>query len=287
MELQPILEDYFQLNPTINDDKTRYQYRLALKHFCLAIGRPATLGDLNDDNLARMARWLLDTKRAPKTANERCGRIATLWRFLARRGRVSGWPALAKIPEPIRTPVAWLKPELDKLFGTVSRLDGFLGAHPRRDWWRALLLVAWDSGERIGALLEIRWDHISQDWLMVPAEIRKGKRKDTQHRLAPDTLEALAAIRKPARELIFEWPLDKHYIYKAYEQILIRAGLPHDRRSKFHKIRRSVASHYEAAGGNAMRLLGHTSRKTTQGYLDPRIVKTTQAVDLLFRPEAG
>ena len=63
-----------------------------------------------------------------------------------------------------------------------------------------------------------------------------------------------------------------------------RAGLPDTREYKFHAIRKSTASHYEAAGGNATELLGHSSRKVTQGYLDPRIVRTKPAVELLFRP---
>jgi integrase len=49
-------------------------------------------------------------------------------------------------------------------------------------------------------------------------------------------------------------------------------------------MRRSVASHYEAAGGNATELLGHSSRSVTLAYLDPRIVPQQHAVDLLFRP---
>lgn len=61
-------------------------------------------------------------------------------------------------------------------------------------------------------------------------------------------------------------------------------GLPDNRLYKFHAIRKSVASHYEAAGGNATELLGHTSRKITRAYLDPRIVRKKSAIDVLFRP---
>ena len=47
------------------------------------------------------------------------------------------------------------------------------------------------------------------------------------------------------------------------------------------RMRRSVASHYKAAGGDATELVDHTSRKVTQAYLDPRIVKRVQEMDLL------
>lgn len=47
----------------------------------------------------------------------------------------------------------------------------------------------------------------------------------------------------------------------------------------------SAASYFEAAGGSAQKLLGHSdSRVTKRHYLAPRIVKPPQASDLLFRP---
>ncbi len=287
--LAPLLEEYFALEIDINDDKTRYLYRLALKNFGNAIddARPC-VGDLTNDNFARMARWCLDRKLAATTINERRGRVAKFWEFLARRGIVGVWPHRRKIPEPVRTPIAWLRPELKRLFDAVRSLRGEISAVPRAKWWRALLLVDWDTGERIGALLALRWSFLAAEgWLHVPAEVRKGKRKDILYRLAPDTLDAFSAIRLPNRELIFPWPYDANYIFNRYDRILERAGLPTDRKSKFHRIRRSCASHFEAAGGNATPLLGHTDRRTTEAaYLDPRIVKRQQAIDLLFRPES-
>jgi integrase len=286
--LAPLLEDFFSLDIEINDEQTRYLYRLALKNFGEAIGRPPNLTDLTNDNLARMTRTLLNRRLAVATVNERCRRVAKFWEFLARRGSIQVWPIRIKLPEPARTPVAWLRPELARIFGAVKSLQGEICGVPRAKWWRALLLVDWDTGERIGALLALKWSYIAADgWMHVPAEVRKGKRKDMTYRLAPDTLDALNAIRLPLRELLFPWPHDENYIFNRFEKILERAGLPTDRKSKFHRIRRSVASHYEGAGGNATRLLGHEDRRTTiRSYLDPRIVEQGQAIDLLFRPEA-
>ena len=67
--------------------------------------------------------------------------------------------------------------------------------------------------------------------------------------------------------------------------VLRRAGLPIDRKRKFHCLRRTVASYYEAAGGNATEFLDHTTRRVTQAYLDPRIVPHADATRLLFRPD--
>jgi hypothetical protein len=76
-------------------------------------------------------------------------------------------------------------------------------------------------------------------------------------------------------------------LWPAYTEILKRAGLPHDRKSKFHRMRRTVASFFEAAGANATALLGHSARSVTEGYLDPRLVRTPQPSELLPRPTGG
>ena len=194
------------------------------------------------------------------------------------------WPTVTRIPEPVRIPVAWSREDLDRLFRAADTERLLISGVPSPSWWRTLHLVAWDTGERITALLGCCWSHLSGEWLTIPAELRKGKRSDRAYRLAPQTLAALERIREPERPEIWPWPYHRSYLWIRYRIIRQRAGLPTDRRSAFHRIRRSVASHYEAAGGNATELLGHESRATTRAYLDPRIVETPQAVDLLFRP---
>lgn len=278
-------EQFFPLNPKIRHPHTRYQYEKAVSDLSDALGRAAQLGDLSDDNVCRMMRHLQDAGLATRTINERRGRINTLWEWLARRGYVKHFPTVKRLPEPVRTPQAWTKDQLAQLFMAVNALEGSVGTTQERLWWRALLLVLWDSGERIGAVLSIGWQHVDLDsrWLTIPAELRKGKARDMTYRLHPDTVEALRFL--PRHEKVFHWPLDHKYIWARFGTILKSAGLPSGRKDKFHRMRRSVASHYEAAGGNATNLLGHSTRKTTQGYLDPKIIGSETAIDRLFRPE--
>lgn len=135
---------------------------------------------------------------------------------------------------------------------------------------------------------QCRWDMLDNGWLLIPAECRKGKRKDAAYKLSTDTLIALVGLKKYATvAAMWPWPYSKDYIWIRYREIRRRAGLPIDRRSSFHRMRRSVASHLEAAGGDATAALGHESRRITMSYLDPTICKPPQATDLLFRPEAG
>jgi integrase len=61
--------------------------------------------------------------------------------------------------------------------------------------------------------------------------------------------------------------------------------LPTDREHSFHCIRKTGASFADAAGADASKLLGHSSRSVTERhYLDPSIAKRDHAVDFLFRP---
>jgi hypothetical protein len=52
-------------------------------------------------------------------------------------------------------------------------------------------------------------------------------------------------------------------------------------------MRKSTASHFTAAGGNATELLDHSSVRVTKKYLDKRIVGEQSAADLLKVPNAA
>jgi integrase len=177
-----------------------------------------------------------------------------------------------------------LPEELKKLWSACEATEGDIGGIAARNWWHSLHAVCWDSGERISALLGLRWEHISLEsgWANFPAEIRKGRRRDLSVKLHADTVMLLMRIRQ-SRGPIFPWPYFPTHIFRVYGRLLRSAGLPSSRKHKFHCMRKSVASYYEAAGGNATALLDHSDRKTTEAYLDPRIVGQQHASDILFR----
>ena len=133
--------------------------------------------------------------------------------------------------------------------------------------------------------MSLDWQYVDlrQGWVNFKAETRKGSKQDNALPIAQDTVDALKKLKR-TEGLVFHWPYSEGYIYRRVGRIMRRAGLPDTREFKFHAIRKSTASHYEAAGGNATELLGHSSRKVTESYLDPRICKPQPAVELLFRP---
>lgn len=282
--LDASLNLYFALNTRIADANTRQQYRLSLANLQEAVGKRLTIGELSDDAVALMMQRLRERGLSPRTINDRRARVHALWSWLCRRGVLAKWPMTPPLIEPTRVPEAWTEQELRKLFQAAALERRQVGGCPAWLWWSCLLSIAWNTGERVGAIMQLKWEHVDMDgrWLHVPAEIRKGKRQDMLYRLAPETMAFLLMQRRHTPEFILPWDRHPSYLWQAFGRLLKSAGLPTDRRSKFHRLRRSVASHYEAAGYDAQRLLGHSARSVTEAYIDPRIVPTIQASDVLF-----
>jgi integrase len=275
---------YFKLNVRIRSTHTQHQYRCAISELSNVVGHLATKEDLTDDNVALMMRNLMSENLHPRTVNSRRDRINALWTWMAKRGEVEKWPANQALVEPQRTPQAWTIHELNALFNAASLEKGMLkGVCPRWLYWQCLLSLAWDTGERIGALLQCRWEHLNMEtrWLRIPAEIRKGAKKDKAYLLSGETVGLLRMMRNRSPVLFLPAVYNHAYLWQAYARLLKSAGLPTTRHCMFHRLRRSVASHFQAAGGDAQQLLGHSSSVITEDYIDPAIAKPLQATDRL------
>jgi len=286
LSLQEFYSVYFEpLKLRSRSDNTRRLYLTSLRSFARFLTRAPNISDLTDDTVNRYLAWFRKLPRAPASVNKERNNLLAIWRFAARKRFVDVWPDVDLETEPKRVPQAWTESELFRLFASIDQEPGMIASIPANDWWKALHLVGWDTGERISALLGVRWDNVDLPgrWVLCNAESRKGKREDRIYRLAEDTVALLRTIHRPFT-FVFEWPYNKNYIWHKYAKILSRAGLPTDRRSKFHRLRRTVASHFEAVGGDATALLGHSRRSITERYIDPRIVQAKQVSDVLWRP---
>lgn len=251
--------------------------------------RPPVVADMNDETINRFLSWFRDLPRSPASVNKEHANITAIWRFACRKGLLTVWPDVARDPQPKRVPIAWLPHEMDQLWAAVRKQSGYIGCCASADWWAALISVCWDTGERITAVRSLTWKDIDLKggWVVMQASTRKGGRSDEAYKLHPDTVAALEQIRFPKRDDVFPWPYNQNYLWRRYDEVLKTAGLPTDRRSKFHRLRRSVGSYVKAAGGDPTEALRHSDSRTTRGYLDPRIVKAQQAVDFLFRPKGS
>jgi len=249
-------------------------YKHSIKAFEVTLGRKATTDDLTDDHVEHHMARVVESGLSVASANKDLWQLGAIWRFGNRNRLVDTWPNVQLYPEPERIPIAWLPSEIDRLFASVEEEDGSISGAPASLWWKSLLSVLLDTGERIGAIMRCERSNLQGHHLLVPAEKRKGKTRDKLFELSNDTTHVLSALTLAHRySLLFPWDKHQTYIYVRYKRILQRAGLPADSKSKFHKLRRSVASAVKSQGGDATAALDHASSTTTKAYLDPRIVQ--------------
>jgi len=274
-------------------------YGHSFDYFREFLGREPKLKDLKDETIMRLMEWIVAVQLpdgtpgrglAARTANKTRDQIVAMWSFLARKGVVRTWPEVASFPEPKRTPVAWSQPELKALWEMLAHQGGNVCGIPAAKYWLALHSVAYDTLERIGALKQVCWSDLSDDcvWLHIRGETRKGRRNDFTAKLHHTTAALLNEIREPKRILIFPWDKNPSYFWSKYRHMREVAGIASDRKHSFHCLRKTGASFAEAAGADASKLLGHSSRRVTvDHYLDPRMIPQIHGADILPRPDAA
>lgn len=262
-------------------ERTERLYRYTIQAFGEHLGRPAEVADLEELEVARFLSARLRQKATATAAKDRT-QLRALWEFAARRGLTDRWPQLRPIRVPERVPQCWLTEEMQRLLLAAGERQGTIAGVPAAAFWRAAILLLYDSGERIAALLSLEWSDVTAAGVTFRAESRKGQRRDIYRPISPETAAALEVIRRP-RRLVFEWDRCYTSLWGHMGRICRAAGLPDDRWSKFHRIRKTTASYAAAAGLDAQRLLDHASPKTTRAYLDPRVVRPPAAPDVLPR----
>jgi integrase len=256
-------------------------YRLSICAYEKTLGKRAELSDLTTTNLLRHMQARLDGLHRGKsrgTANKDRAQILAIWRYAIYSGHKLDFPKVPELIEPERVPRAWLREDLDKLFAAIDKMPGELSGVPTKLWWRALVMLALDTGERIGAVSPARWDWMDGQWIEVPAETRKGGRRDRRYWITPQTCGLLNRIKQYRADTIkiFPWPYSPGYLWIKYGDILKAARLPHGRQDKFHRLRKTFASVINAAGIDAQEALDHQHSRTTKRYLDPRFKRNNR-----------
>lgn len=296
MLLLTFLNDFYVTQRLIGKShKTARLYRCSVSQFSKYLGRDALLSDLTDATMAAFLRHRLDTGTTKATAEKDRVQISAIWRFAHAKQEVERLPTIQSISVPVVAPVAWTMDELGQLLESCRTTGGVYVDNQRAQWavtravwWTALHHVLWCTGERIGAVLQLRWRDIDGSTINFPAEIRKRGLRYNHREIDQQCVDALAKMQDAwfcadPDCLVFPWSLTSSMIWTHYREILKDAGLPQDRLSKFHRIRKSVASHIQAKGGNAQEAMQHASRRTTESYLDPRICRPEQPIDTLPR----
>jgi integrase len=260
--------------------RTLTLYRATIAGFEKHLKRPAEIGDLNDLTVANYLQTLLERRLAPATVNKERSQLIAMWNLAAKKRLVHEFPTLMPVHQPRKQPEAWTAEEIWRLRMSCNMEPGQYNGVKASLWWSAIHHVLYATGERITAVLKSEWSHIKEGFIVFPAENRKGAKMPNLCRLPQECLESLRLIESPARKLVFHWPYSETYIYVVYSRILKRAELTDGPTAKFHKMRRSHASHLKAAGGDPTASLGHANPAVTARYIDPRLINSGVAEKL-------
>lgn len=170
----------------------------------------------------------------------------------------------------------------------VARTPAYLPTEQRSRWWRNLIVVACQTGLRIGSLQAARWDKLFLDrqhwWLIVPQKGHKTTRVCV-NQVAMTALEDQRAMTGSLDE-IFHWPHEFNWLVKSHNAIMAAAGLPPERRCGFHGYRKwflNESSEIDAFGAGMQ--AGHSFDVMLKHYVNKKRMAT--AVDSLPEPKAA
>ncbi|MDR1383194.1 MAG: tyrosine-type recombinase/integrase [Planctomycetaceae bacterium] len=139
-------------------------------------------------------------------------------------------------------------------------------------WWENLLTFIYNTGIRIGSALKMRWSWI--DFEFRTLEIRKENGVKTAYTvtLNNEAIEVLTMMfnisgyTEPNNH-VFNWTMNLRTLYRQAERQQKLAGIPKNRRSKFHGIRKyfgsEITSKNPAAATKALR---HVDPKVATNY---------------------
>jgi len=307
MRLRDLLDQRYAVLKDL-DAKTVKKHHYTLDRFrdFLADTSPGrdpepTLSDLEDLVVMRFLRWRADRvhhgkKPSPATIKKDRACIMALATFAAKkRMKPAGgsepieFLVLPSRPGVVQIPVAYTVDEVQRLILLAKTRKGICGGQPAGWFWSSLIYAAWCTGERIGALLALKWGEVDTGGCLLTfrAATRKGHARDIQRAITPDLAQQLQSHRQDDAGLVWDWCCDRDYfsLWPSMRMLCQRAGI---RITGFHALRKASASYIAAAGGNAQEHLSHASPAMTRDhYLDPRITGRQSGLEFLPKLDLG
>lgn len=255
--------------------------------------RPANVSDLEDVTVAKFLKWRATNTRSGRpisvhSVNKDRSQLLALWNWSCRKRIHPGeWPGLPRQKKVRKTPTAYTLDDMAKLVRAARRRRGRMGDTPSSWWWSTALQALWQTGERCGALMAVRWEDMDTHGCLVTfrAETRKGGLADAVRAITPELASEIEKHRKAPQSLVWARVGHRLSIYPSFRILCRIAGVTP---RGFHGIRRASASYVAAGGGDATAHLGHADPAMTRGhYLDPRITETRKGLDFLPRLDLG
>lgn len=260
------------------------QLEIAIRLLERWAGRSLSVSHLNEQLLRA---FLAEYRRthAAATTNSKRRHLLGLWQAAYDEGLVDRPPRRRKVRtarEPQTPPEAFTLAEVGRLLLAAESLTGAVAGLPAASWWGSILRVAYDTGQRRGAILATT----PGDLDLAGGCVLFRRTKTGLVRLAPlhpETVGVVAAIFDPTRRLMWPWPTCRRNLDRWCARLLRLAGVRRRERGLFQTLRRTSGTLVEANGGDGSKHLGNTRAVFERHYLDPRAIPNQ--LGLLPRPE--
>lgn len=276
-------------------DRSVAMYVSTLERFRDFLGHEPTVDDLDDLTAARFLRWRQTHQHgkwkmiSPASLAKDSAHLRSLWSWLAKKrwkrsdGELLEFPDYARprVPKPV--PKAYKAEELASLVAAAKHRKGLVAGRPAAWYWTTKLQAMFQTGERIGAVMQIRWSEVDLErhTLTFLAATRKGHRETITRPITPELARLLASQKGADNERVWPW-LDDREMLSCYAslRVLCRcAGVPY---KPFHAIRKATASYLKRAGISAKKQLGHSSEEMAEAhYYDEEITGRESNLDHL------
>ena len=296
MTLRELLTDQIAVLKNLSE-RTVQLYGETLDRFRDHLGHEPTVDDLSDLEVARFLRWRAQqpNKRkgilSPASVAKDSAHLRTLWNWCARKrmkrsnGELLEFPDYARPRVPKPRPVAYTVEELQQLVTAARFRKGWIVPGVPAAWyWPTKILAMYQTGERIGAILALRWAEVDLERcsLTFLAATRKGHRETITRAISPELARMMAPHKRAPDALVWPW-LEGRKLMSAYGSMRLLCRLAEVPYHPFHSIRKSTASYLKKAGVAANKQLGHAQGEAMceTHYYDDRIVGVTSALEHL------
>ena len=295
MTLRELLHD--RIAPLKNlSARSVVMYDATLDRFRDFLEHEPDIGDLDDLVLSKFLRWrsttVHDARRgliSPASLAKDSAHLRSLWTWLARKrwkkpdGELLEFPDYARPRVPRPVPKAYNAADLAKLVQAARHRKGYIAGKPAAWYWPTKIQALFQTGERIGAVLELRWEQVDLErhTLTFLAATRKGHRETITSPITPALAKMLAMHKGAPGERVWPWLDDRKAlsIYPSLKVLCRTAGVPYH---PFHSIRKSTASYLKKAGISAKKQLGHSSEQMAEDhYYDEDITGRESNLDYL------
>lgn len=245
-------------------------FNCAASRWARHLGRLPDVADFTD---AAFNAWLTAELKGARLSRQTVSSyrraVLMLWRWGWREGHIAVCPRnLKPVKAPLPIPVGLAACDVDRLLSAAAKVPGRFRKTGvlKSAFFRALILLCWDSGLRLGDCLRITWVDIERG--VIPQK-KTGYPKS--FRLSPPTRSALRDVRLKGEPRVLGGVVTRRYVVTGMKKIREAAGLPI---GGTKAIRKGGASLVEREmKGAAQHYLGHrTPGLAARHYLDPSIV---------------